>query len=89
MPQSPKLQFLIDGVPLKSAPGKGQNRLSGIAYFHSKGCVVGRDRLTTEEFGRLLEKLGVANPAAPWKVRLPSGKEIEARLAEEPTQPNL
>jgi hypothetical protein len=51
-------QFLVRGRKLNSPPGKGQNSLSGVAYFQTAGI----DDATPDRLKEILKGLGVKDP---------------------------
>jgi hypothetical protein len=84
--------FEVNGVPLGSPPGQGQNKLSGIAYFHTRSDRRANrytkeapklPRLNKRELEQLLVTLGVPD----WRkgfdeVVLPNGTRLAGKLVE-------
>lgn len=75
--------FIVRGKQLSSAPGKGQNSLSGVAYFQTSGIDnKSPDRVSTKRLTEILKRLGVKDPlGTDWDVELPNGVAIGHRAS--------
>jgi hypothetical protein len=77
-PRGTTVQFVVDGREMPSS----QNKLSSVAWYHTKG--VGGDdvaRISSTELRDLIVAEGIVDPANTpgWKVTLPNGKVVEAK----------
>lgn len=77
------IRYLHDGKPMSDA----QNKLSSVAWFHTRGIDPKHDRLGVAELVAILAKLGVSDPRSPgWMAKLSNGVTLEARKNGEASQ---
>jgi hypothetical protein len=70
-----RVRYLHDGQPMPDS----QNKLSSVAWYHTRNVVAGQRRIPAGDLAALLAKAGVADPKQPgWSVKLPNGVEISA-----------
>jgi hypothetical protein len=69
-----KLQYIVNGKPITNP---SVNKLSGVAYFHTKG-IDDKDRVGAERLAEILRAQGVGDPRTdPFEeVVLPNGKRL-------------
>lgn len=71
-PRGTTVQFVHDGKPMAGS----QNKLSSVAWYHTKGVLSeGSPRMSCDQLRNLLVDEGIADPAnaAGWTVTLPNG----------------
>lgn len=77
-PRGTTVRFVVDGREMPDS----QNKLSSVAWYHTKG--VGGDdveRISSSDLRDLIVATGVVDPSntTGWKVELPNGKVIEGK----------
>lgn len=77
-PRGTTIRFVVDGREMPDS----QNKLSSVAWYHTKG--IGGDdvaRITSTQLRDLIVAEGIVDPAntTGWKVTLPNGKVVEGK----------
>lgn len=77
-PRGTTVRFVVDGREMPDS----QNKLSSVAWYHTKG--IGGDdvvRISSTQLRDLIVETGIVDPSntTGWKVTLPNGKVVEGR----------